>query len=232
MKRILKIVAAILAVPIIWASVFMLYLGNWGNTTARQMEVKYDRVGYPQGGIVLMGSSSMQVWTDSAADLGPLHTVNVGIGGTVVDNWVPLVDTLVTPFSPKGVVVYIGANDLHNNQEPPSQVAAEIQQLLEQIHGSLPSAKLYYVSVYTTGAHTHMRADDEAVNAYIQALAQQLDYLEYIDCATALLDANGEVQNEVFLADLVHLNETGYALWTKEIRAALLRDFPVTEESL
>ncbi len=230
MKRFLKIAGPVILVLAAWMGLFVLYLSNWGNFTASQMEVKYQVLGYPQGGTVLMGSSSIQLWTESEADLGPLHSVNVGIGGSIVRTWFPLVDTLVTPFHPQAVVIYVGANDLHNNHTPPADVFTELEQLVGQIHSALPNARLYYVTVYTTGAYPQMRQDDEALNVMVQRLAAQTDYLEYIDCATALLDPQGNVRDDIFLADKVHLNEAGYSIWTRTIRSALLADFPVKNE--
>lgn len=230
MKRVLKVVAVVAAVPVIWAAIFMLYLSSWGNITARQLIALYDRTGYPQNGIVLMGSSSIQVWTDSEADLGPLNTVNVGIGGTVVESWNPLLDKLIFPFNPQGVVIYIGANDLHNDRTPPAQIMDELQALLIRLHEGLPDSKLYFVSVYSTGAHANMQENDRELNRLVQDFALQQDYLEYIDCATPLLDSEGKIRNDVFLDDLVHLNDTGYQIWSEVIRAALLADFTVKED--
>ncbi len=230
MKRFLKIAGVVVLVLAAWMGLFVLYLSNWGNFAASQMAVKYQVLGYPQGGTVLMGSSSIQLWTESEADLGPLHSVNVGIGGSIVSTWFPLVDTLVTPFHPQAVVIYVGANDLHNNHTPPADVFTELEQLIRQIHSALPNARLYYVTVYTTGAYPQIRQDDEALNDMVQQLAAQTDYLEYIDCATALLDPQGNVRDDIFLADKVHLNEVGYSIWARTIRSALLADFPVENE--
>lgn len=229
MKKGLKAVALVLAVPLAWAAIFAFYLLGWGNITVNQMVAKYNRVGWPQGGVVLMGSSSMQVWTDSAADLGPLRSVNVGVGGSVTDNWLDWAGRLVVPFAPEAVVVYVGANDLHNSLDAPADVLPKLERLFGQLHEALPGAKLYYVSVYTTGAHTHLRGADEELNRLVRQLAEQTDYLSYIDCATPLMDAAGNVREDVFLDDLVHLNETGYALWARAIRTALLADFPLQE---
>lgn len=230
MKPFLKVVGVVVLVLAVWAGLFVLYLSNWGNVAASQMAVKYQTLGYPQGGVVLMGSSSIQLWTDSEADLGPLHSVNVGIGGSIVKTWFPLVDTLVTPFHPKAVVIYIGANDLHNNHTPPADVFTELEQLIGQIHSALPNARLYYVTVYTTNAYPELRQDDEALNAIVAQLAAQTDYLEYIDCATALLDPQDNIRDDIFLADKVHLNDVGYSIWIRTIRSALLADFPVENE--
>lgn len=229
MKKVFKVILVFLAVIVVWGGLIMGYLSNWTDVTAKHIEEKYAITGWEQKDIVLMGSSSMQVWTNSDADLGPLNTVNVGIGGTVIKSWPPLVDKLVTPFAPKAVVIYIGANDIHNDNTAPEQVFSELKQLFSQINTALPDAKLYYVSIYTTGAHTQMRGDDEALNAMVLELSQTNDYLDYIDCAGALLGEGGSVRNDIFLDDLVHLNGTGYEIWAAEIRGVLLRDFPVEE---
>lgn len=229
MKKAVKRILLALALPVTWLLVFALCLANWGNIMAKGMETKYRVLGYPQDGVVLMGSSSMQVWTSSEADLGPFHSVNVGIGGSVVKTWIPLVDKLVTPFHPKAVVIYIGANDIHNNHTAADKIMEELAALFNRIHRELPDAKLYYVSVYTTGAHTNLRSEDEKLNGMVKTWAEQSGYLSYTDCSAALLDTDGNVRKDIFLEDQVHLNNTGYAVWSKVIRDALLKDFPVEE---
>jgi lysophospholipase L1-like esterase len=166
----------------------------------------------------------MQVWQTSEADLGPLHTSNVGISGTVTDEWPKWVDSLVVPFHPSAVVIYLGANDLHNVKSPPlaADVSDKLARLFDQIHTELPDTHIYYVSVYTAGSLPELRPLDEALNASIEAKAAQMPYLDFIDVATALLDSDGNIRNDIFQSDLVHLNDEGYALWTKALREELI----------
>ncbi|MPM25188.1 hypothetical protein SDC9_71678 [bioreactor metagenome] len=186
---------------------------------------KYRLTGYPTPDVLLIGSSSIQNWKTSESDLDPLSSVNVGIGGTVVRDWPPLLESLVTPFHPRAVLVYIAANDLHNEHRDPEIVADELTALLADIHTALPDAILYYISVYATGAQPESRADEDALNSAMSALAKETDYMRYVDCAGALLGSDGAIRPALFRDDLVHLNDDGYRIWAQTIRAALSQDF-------
>src|SRR5205814_9146416 len=58
------------------------------------------------------------------------------------------------------------------------------------------------------------------VNAAIRALARRRPDLHYIDVVTPMLE-NGRPK-DIFVADGLHMSAAGYAIWTREVRAALL----------
>jgi lysophospholipase L1-like esterase len=188
-------------------------------------KVKYDITGYPQGDVLLVGSSSIQIWRDSARDMAPYHTDNIGISGSVVDDWFPLTDALVARFDPKAVVVYVGSNDLHALHRTPEEIAGDVELLIDGIHAALPKAIIYYVSVYTSADTEELQGQDEQFNELAEAAMEKRDYARFVDTASALAGKNGAVRDDIFLSDLVHLNETGYALWAPVIRDALSMDF-------
>ena len=47
--------------------------------------------------------------------------------------------------------------------------------------------------------------------------------LTYIDVATPMLDANGEVKKDIFVDDDLHLNEKGYRIWTAAVKSVLMQ---------
>jgi lysophospholipase L1-like esterase len=50
-------------------------------------------------------------------------------------------------------------------------------------------------------------------NRLIAEYVAQRKTLEFIDVFTPMVDANGLPRSELFRADALHLNESGYALW-------------------
>ncbi len=206
------------AVLLFWIILFILCLMNWGNITVNMMEKKYALKGYPQTDIVLAGSSSIQLWKTSAADIGPLTSENVGIGGSVISNWEPWIDKLITPFNPKAVILYIGANDLHNNKTEPNQAFEELEALIDALHATLPETKIFYVSVYTTAAHETLIENDVAFGNLVSNYADEKEYLTYIDCTRTFIDS----EDNLYKDDGVHLNDEGYEVWIDLIKQALI----------
>jgi lysophospholipase L1-like esterase len=179
-------------------------------------------MGYEETEILLMGSSSIQKWKTSGSDLGPAISVNVGVSGSVIGDWYRHCDTLVVPFNPKTLVIYIGSNDLHNDKKDPAVVMQDLEVLFNQLHDALPNTKMYYVSVFKTGAFPELWSNDEQFNTLVKSYTDTIGYLEFIDCDSALSSKN--VNNNIYEGDLVHLNSSGYIIWTSVIRQALALD--------
>jgi lysophospholipase L1-like esterase len=133
----------------------------------------------------------------------------------------PLLDTLVAPFNPKAVIIYIGANDIHALKKTAQETMDDLKVLLEAINEKLPESKLYYIPVYQTGAHPEFWVHDIELNRLVHEFAEGISYLQVVDVPSALLDSNNQVDNSVFRSDLLHLNDKGYAIWVAEARTAL-----------
>lgn len=58
-------------------------------------------------------------------------------------------------------------------------------------------------------------------NELIRDFCGQDDRLFFADLATPLLDTDGAPKPELFLADRLHLNPQGYAVWTRALRPIL-----------
>ncbi len=55
-----------------------------------------------------------------------------------------------------------------------------------------------------------------------KAVADADPLVYYVDIATPLLNADGTVMTDIFVADNLHLNEKGYAIWGPTIKDALM----------
>ena len=47
---------------------------------------------------------------------------------------------------------------------------------------------------------------------------------QFLDVHTAMLDKNGEVFKDIFIADNLHMNAKGYAIWQKIIAPTLVKE--------
>ena len=98
-----------------------------------------------KGGVLIMGSSTMDYWSDWQTDIGGRLGYNVGIGGTIVEDWLYAYDKLVKPFNPSIILVYLGGNNINNMGHTGAYAEKLMEQLLNKMHTDFPAAKIYYI---------------------------------------------------------------------------------------
>lgn len=166
----------------------------------------------PREAVLFIGSSSIVKWTSLARDF-PHHTViNRGFGGSELFDSAHYADRIAIPYAPRQVVVYAGENDLQNGKSPEA-VHASFKSFVARVHIALPKTQIAFISIKPSPSRAKIADKVVAANALIAATCKADPRLAYIDVHTPMLDAQGRPRPELFVADLLHLNETGYALW-------------------
>jgi len=166
----------------------------------------------PDGGIVFTGSSSIRLWTSLAADFPGMPVVNRGFGGSQLREVTAYVGRIVTPYRPRQVIVYCGGNDI-NAGRPASEVLADFQALVRAIHAGTPTARIAYISVAPNPARWPQIATVKAANQAIKDWTTTDPRLTFIDVYPAMLGPDGQPKPDIFVADRLHMNAKGYAIW-------------------
>jgi lysophospholipase L1-like esterase len=185
---------------------------RWENAIAK-IEASSNR---EPGGIVFTGSSSIARWTTLAQDFPGLPVRNHGFGGSIVSEVTHFVDRIVVPFKPRMVVFYAGDNDLGMGRTP-EQVAADFQAFFAAVRKSLPQAKIAFISIKPSILRANLFEQMKASNTLIKAWLGRQQNAAYIDVFTPMLDEKGAVRTDLFVADNLHMNPTGYAIWTRVV---------------
>jgi lysophospholipase L1-like esterase len=60
-----------------------------------------------------------------------------------------------------------------------------------------------------------------AANALIAEFVRKQRRIEYIDVFSHMLGADGLPRPDIYVADRLHMNERGYALWTDIVKRRL-----------
>ena len=114
-----------------------------------------------KGGVLIMGSSTMDYWKDWQTDIGGRLGYNVGIGGTIVEDWLYAYDKLVKPFDPSIIIIFLGGNNINNMGHTGAYTRSLMEQLLNKMHEDFPNAEIYYIysmavpSCYKGGKFKH-----------------------------------------------------------------------------
>jgi lysophospholipase L1-like esterase len=192
----------------------------------RQFE-EQDKVNPPKPGcIVFAGSSSFRDWDTLVSDMKPLDVVNRGFGGSEMPDLILYAKRIIIAYKPSAVVVYEGDNDLADgSSKSPQMVAGEFRRFIQIIHTSLPDAWIYILSIKPSKLRWDQWPRMETANALIKDYAASQQHVEYIDIATPMFDAKGNLPADLFKSNGLHPTAKLYAKWTAIIKPTLLQRF-------
>jgi lysophospholipase L1-like esterase len=167
-----------------------------------------------QGGVVFVGSSSIRKWTSLSVDFPSITTLNRGFGGSELSDSVFYVDRVVIPYAPRLVVVYAGENDLQVGKSAEA-LLDDFKAFCAKIHRALPKTNIIFLSIKESPSRAKIRDKVLLANKLIAAECAKDSRRTFVDVATPMLDAEGKTRPELFIADQLHMQPAGYAIWTK-----------------
>lgn len=178
--------------------------------------------------IVMLGNSLTENGGDWSHRLQCSHVLNRGIIG---DCAAGVMDRLhqILPGHPRQICLMIGVNDLANGCSPDS-IAGMISQILERIHAESPQTKVCLQSLLpfneSFGRYARLEGKTELVpqtNQLLKKVARQ-HKVEFINLFPLFTE---DKKSSVLRADLstdgLHLNEAGYQIWQKALKAHLVK---------
>ncbi len=185
----------------------------------------------PPGAILAIGSSSMRGWHGTIQrDLGfeevlgegRLRFIPRGFGGSFISDVIHYADRIVLPYEPVAILLYEGDNDVTYGIEP-EDIAAAYVEFFEMVHEELPDTRIFVLSVKPSPARWDVWPQMQETNELLEDICGQDERLIFIDVATPMLGEDGEPREELYLSDMLHMNEEGYRVWTEAVRPVLGR---------
>ena len=197
-------------------------LGTW-EKTIQEFEKSDKSSPPPEGVVVFVGSSSIRMWKTLENDMAPIPVVNRGFGGSEIEDSVRHLDRIVTPYKPSAVVLYAGDNDIAGGKSP-DRVCEDFKGFAEKLNQSLPDVSLFFIAIKPSPSRWSFWPRMNEANMLISKYAASQARVFYLDVATSMLDPEGNARPELFLDDMLHMNDAGYRLWTSIIKSALQVD--------
>jgi len=173
----------------------------------------------PKEAILFIGSSSIVGW-DLAKSFPGLPVINRGFGGSHLADSVRYAERIVLPYRPKIVVLYAGDNDLAAGKSP-EQVWEDYKAFVNKVHAALPQTKIIYIGIKPSIARWKLIDNIRKANRLIAETAAADQRLAFVDIEKPMLAPDGKPRQELFKADGLHLNQTGYKLWSDLLRPHL-----------
>lgn len=192
---------------------------KWESEIAR-IEKAHPAKHEEKGGIIFIGSSSIRMWSHLAEDFPKHHVANHGFGGSMISDSNQYVDRLILPYEPRMIVMYAGGNDI-NAGKTPEAVAADFRTFVEKVRAKFPDVEIAYISIAPNPKRWTQVEQVKQANSSIEEFCSKTPKLKYIDVFTHMLGSDGQPLPDIYLADGLHMNLKGYAIW-KEIVTPLL----------
>lgn len=118
---------------------------------------------------------------------------------------------------PQNAVIAIGINDLIGESVTPEQVAQGIIAVASEARKQLPDTRIILMGLLPSGKEgkSAIRVKCDKIH---QILAQtKLKGIEYVNPTKWFAEADGTMKEGLYGGDYIHLTDSGYSVWAKEI---------------
>jgi len=174
---------------------------------------------FPKDAVLFVGSSSARMWpTHESFPQWPV--INRAFGGSKVAEVNHYFDQVVAPYHARVIVLYCGDNDVASGVTP-EQVRDDFVAFVKRVRLTQPDTPIIYLSIKASGSRMKFWPAAQAANKLVREVCAAQPHLTFVDVATPLLGDNGQPRDELFLPDRLHLNEAGYAVWTRILTPVL-----------
>jgi lysophospholipase L1-like esterase len=162
------------------------------------------------------------MWSTLADDFSGFAVINRGFGGSRIADATRNVGRLVTPYAPGLVVMYAGDNDIAEGRSV-DQVVDDFRAFVARVHSDAARTPVVFVSIKPSVARAALWPQMRVANERISRWAATQRYVIFVDVATKMLDAQGRARPELLLADGLHMQRAGYAIWVDALRPLVER---------
>jgi lysophospholipase L1-like esterase len=186
---------------------------------------KQDSISFPpQHSILFVGSSSFTNWKDVQQYFPAYKIINRGFGGSSLSDVIRYEQDIIFPYQPKQIVIYCGENDIANSDSVTGEmVFTRFKKLFTDIRKNLRGIPVVYVSIKPSPSRWHIRDRMMKGNELIKKYLSKRKKAKFISVWENMLGPDGKPIDEIFIADKLHMNAKGYAIWQKLIEPFLLK---------
>lgn len=171
----------------------------------------------PPGGLLFIGSSTIQLWSSLAADFPGQPVINRGFGGSEIVDATHFADRIVFPYKPKMIFLRAGGNDLWAGKTP-EQVFEDYKDFVRTVQSRMPDTEIAFISLSPSIKRWSQAEKEKAVNTTVEKFVRENHRLKYIDTWSVPLATDGTPKPELFRDDQLHFNEAGYKLLVERVR--------------
>ncbi len=174
--------------------------------------------------ILFVGSSSFTKWTDVQDYFPGYPILNRGFGGSSLPDVIRYADEIIIPYNPKQIIIYCGENDIAASDTASAKtVLQRFVQLFMLIRKKLPKVELDFISIKPSVSRWKFEPTFAEANKLIRQFISKQPNAAFINIHDAMLNADGSVMTDIFIADNLHMNAKGYKIWQPIIEKQLIK---------
>jgi lysophospholipase L1-like esterase len=166
--------------------------------------------------VVFTGSSSIRMWKDVQDYFPAYNIINNGFGGSHFSDLLYYYNQLILKPKPEILFIYEGDNDIAGNKNP-VKIKRQAKKLYKKIRQDLPATEIIFISPKPSIARENLKKEYEKLNKRLKKYCARKENLEFADVWFPMLGENGNVFQDLFIEDGLHMNKKGYDLWAKVI---------------
>ena len=179
----------------------------------------------PKNEFLFIGSSSIRLWSTLQTDMSPLKVINRGFGGAHTKHINRHIEKIVFPYEPKAIVFFCGTNDI-NGWNSPEDVFSQFKTFYNSVQEKLPNTIVFAISIQPSPSRFDQRPRQVKWNNAVSSFAEVEENLVFVDVSPPMLSEKNEPRPELYIEDMLHLNDKGYEIWTEIVRENLQHYFP------
>jgi len=186
---------------------------------------KQDSIQFPaKHQILFIGSSSFTKWKTVQQDFPGYQILNRAFGGSTLVDLISYVKDVVYPYHPKQIIIYCGENDIAAADTVTAAMVAErFQTLYSLIRKQYKKVEIDFVSIKPSPVRIKFRPVVEQTNVLVKNFIATQKHSKFINVFDDMLNADGTIKQELFIADNLHMNVKGYDIWQRIIQPYLLK---------
>lgn len=167
--------------------------------------------------VVFYGSSSLRLWSGLHREFPEYEILNLAFGGATLEYCIHYFDRLVKPLNMRSFVFYAGDNDIGIGRLP-GEIFGLFQEFYDMFREHFPGTRFTYVSIKPSPDRFPAVERIQITNRLIKEFITKDENTFYLNIFDAMMNAKGNVREDLFLPDRLHMDRKGYDVWRERFR--------------
>ena len=179
--------------------------------------------------LLFIGSSSIRLWNGIENDMQPYKSIKRGYGGAHYYDLIHFIERLIYNHSPRAILIFVanditGSNDIFKtyNDLSPKEVKKLFKYCYKSIRKIHKQVPVLVIETTPTPSRWDVWDKIAEANDLINEFCESNSNLHFINTRDKFIRKNGLPIKSFFISDELHLNKSGYKLWSEIIKEKLI----------